>query len=184
VISRRKIKIGIGILVGLPTVVILSWVVTDSVLHATSDEDFCGGCHTMSPVVMAYREDVHGGAGTTAVQAKCINCHVPHDNPVNYMWMKARFGMHDAWAQLTYDLDAIDWQEKRKKREEFVFDSGCLTCHSNLERASEKSPKSFVAHKPYFLETTKKKCVTCHQSVGHRDLARHRAATNQAEVDP
>ncbi len=178
-ILRTKIKLAIAVLVVVPTIVLASWIVTDTVVHATSDEAFCGGCHTMTPMVMAYREDVHGGAGTTGVQAKCVGCHVPHNNAVNYMWMKTRFGMHDAWAQMTYDLDAIDWQAKRKHREDFVFDSGCLECHSNLERASEQSPKSFVAHKPYFLGTTEKKCVTCHERVGHRDLSKHLAASAQ-----
>ena len=105
---RTKIKLAIAVLVAVPTIVLASWVVTDSIVHATSDEAFCGGCHTMTPMVMAYREDVHGGAGTTGVQAKCVGCHVPHKKAVNYMWMKTRLGMHDAWAQMTYDLEAID----------------------------------------------------------------------------
>jgi cytochrome c-type protein NapC len=95
------------------------------------------------------------------------------------MYMKARFGMHDAWAQLTYDLDAIDWQAKRAHREDFVFDSGCLECHQDLERASEQSAKSFVAHKPYFLGTVEARCVTCHENVGHKNLSTHLAAAGK-----
>ncbi|MGI9203260.1 MAG: NapC/NirT family cytochrome c, partial [Woeseiaceae bacterium] len=104
-----------------------------------------------------------------------------HNNTVNYMFMKARFGMHDAWAQLTYDLDAIDWQAKREHSENFVFDSGCLSCHAELERASESSAKSFVAHRPYFLGTIESKCVSCHNRVGHKDLTDHLATASKGE---
>ena len=156
-----------------------SWIVTESMVQGTSGEAFCGGCHTMTPMVDSYREDVHGGAGNQGVQAKCTQCHIPHNNTVNYMFMKARFGMHDAWAQLTYDLDAIDWQEKRGHSENYVFDSGCLKCHANLQAASESSAVNFVAHRPYFLGTTESKCVTCHNRVGHKDLGAHLASKGE-----
>lgn len=66
-------------------------------------------------MVASYREDVHGGAGERGVQAKCTQCHLRHDNAINYMVSRARFGMHDAWAQLTYNLDAVE--------------ARCATCH-------------------------------------------------------
>ncbi len=142
-------------------------------VQGTSGAEFCGRCHTMAPMVASYRQDIHGGAGNSGVQAKCTQCHVPHTSNANHMIMKARFGVRDVWAQLTYDLDAIDWQAKREHREDYVFDSGCLGCHSNLEQASESSAVSFVAHRPYFLGTTESKCVTCHNRVGHRNLSDH-----------
>ncbi len=165
----------------MPTLVVASWVITDTIVHETSGAEFCGSCHTMTPMVDSYREDVHGGAGPRGVQAKCTQCHIPHDNAINYMFMKTRFGIHDAWAQLTYDLDAIDWQEKRAHSENFVFDSGCLECHSDLERSSESSSVSFVAHRPYFLGQIDDKCVTCHSRVGHNDLSSHLAAASKGE---
>ena len=163
----------------LPTIVLASWVVTESIVQGTSGEEFCGGCHTMTPMIASYREDIHGGAGDSGVQAKCTACHIPHNNTVNYMFMKARYGMHDAWAQLTYDLDAIDWQAKRAHSEDYVYDSGCLKCHANLQGASESSAVSFVAHRPYFLGTVKSKCVTCHNRVGHKDLGAHLPIANK-----
>lgn len=178
-ISPRTIKIGIAALVLVPAFVMASWLFTDTMVHATSDEKFCGSCHTMAPMVASYRNDVHGGGSERGVQAKCTQCHLPHDNSVNYMYRKARTGMHDVWAQLTYDLDAIDWQAKREHREDYVYDSGCIKCHSDLERASEHSAKSFVAHRPYFLGTTEATCVSCHERVGHKDLSTHLAATSK-----
>ena len=129
----------------------------------------------MSPMVSAYRADVHGGANRAGTRASCTDCHLDHSSSFAYFTSKARFGLHDVWAQATYDLDAIDWQAKRLERESFVFDSGCLGCHEDLERASELESKTFVAHRPYFLGTTDRQCVTCHERVGHRDLTTHLA---------
>lgn len=169
------------VLVVIPALAASGWVVTDTVMHRTSGESFCGDCHTMAPMVASYRQDIHGGAGARGVQARCAQCHLSHDNAISYLVSKTRFGMHDAWAQLTYDLDAIDWQAKREHRERFVFDSGCLECHANLESASESSAVNFVAHRPYFLGTTTSKCVTCHQRVGHKDLSAHLATASKGE---
>jgi cytochrome c-type protein NapC len=163
----------------LPTIVLASWIITESMVQGTSGEEFCGGCHTMTPMVDSYRLDIHGGAGDHGVKAKCTECHIPHNNTVNYMFMKARFGMHDAWAQLTYDLEAIDWQAKRAHSEDFVFDSGCLKCHGNLQAASESSAVTYVAHRPYFLGATESKCVTCHSRVGHKDLGAYLPSVNK-----
>ena len=124
----------------------------------------------MTPMVSSYRQDVHGGAGDTGVQAKCSQCHIPHTSTAKYLIMKSRYGIHDAWAQLTYDLDAIDWHEKRSHSEDYVYDSGCLKCHSDLQRATESTAVGYVAHRPYFLGTVESKCVTCHNRVGHKDL--------------
>jgi cytochrome c-type protein NapC len=165
----------------VPAVVFASWAITELMVEQTAGEPFCASCHTMNPMVAAYRQDIHGGAGDQGVKAKCTQCHIPHDNPITYMITKSRFGMHDAWAQLTYDLDAIDWQTKRGHSEDYVFDSGCLHCHKDLQRASESSAVSFVAHRPYFLGTTSSQCVTCHDRVGHKNLSEELARTSMGE---
>jgi cytochrome c-type protein NapC len=168
-------------LVLVPVAVFVSWVVTEIMVQQTAGAPFCGSCHTMDAMVAAYQRDIHGGAGSEGVKAKCTHCHVPHDNPVTYMFMKTRFGLHDAWAQLTYDLDAIDWQAKRAHSEDYVFDSGCLQCHKDLQRASEASAVSFVAHRPYFLGTTTSQCVSCHDRVGHKNLSEQLARASEGE---
>lgn len=157
----------------VPLFVFVSWVVTETMVEQTAGVEFCGTCHTMQPMVAAYLKDVHGGGGPEGVQAKCNDCHVPHENAFVYMVRKAQFGIHDVWAQLTYDLDEINWQEKRAHRELFVFDSGCLKCHKDLERATSPSAPAFIAHRAYFGEEADVKCVSCHPRVGHDALARH-----------
>jgi len=182
--SKRWIKFGVRLLIVAPLVVIASWAITDIMVHETGHAEFCGTCHTMAPMIAAYRDDVHGGASDHGVVADCAQCHAPHNNPVNYLWAKTRFGAHDLWATLTYDLDAIDWEAKRRHSERFVFDSGCLSCHKALESASESDHRTFVAHRPYFQGTTSKQCVTCHSRVGHRNLSAHLSESGQGEQQP
>lgn len=147
-----------------------SWAGVDFLVKETGDETFCAGCHSMKPMAEAYREDRHGGNNAGGTRAACVDCHLPHNNPVNYLYRKAMIGMHDVWAELTYDLDSIDWEGMRDHREDYTYDSGCLNCHSNLEKAGQQNTKMFVAHKPYFLGQTEKRCVSCHKHVGHKDL--------------
>jgi cytochrome c-type protein NapC len=160
------------IMVLAPIVVIVSWGTTEIMVEQTGGKEFCTGCHTMVPMGESYKADTHGGANNVGFRADCIDCHVSHDNPFAYLWGKAVSGTHDVWATLTYDLDAIDWEAKRKHPEEFVFDSGCLHCHIDLESATMSDVKAFVAHKPYFLGKTKQTCANCH-SVGHKNLSKY-----------
>ncbi len=157
----------------------MGWLVIDSAFKYTGGPEFCGGCHTMQPLVKAFRDDVHGGNNVNGTAAECVDCHLPHDSKLHYVISKTAYGIHDVWAQTFYDLDAIDWIAKREHRESFTYDSGCMTCHKQLERASMPNPKTFVAHKPYFLGEIESKCVSCHKNVGHKNLVDHFASSNK-----
>jgi cytochrome c-type protein NapC len=158
----------VGVILGL----ILAFIGTIMV-HHTSDKHFCGVCHTMSPMIDAYKQDVHGGANNKGIEVKCVDCHLPHDNMTNYLLTKMQTGLHDIWAEFTYDKNKIDWAEKRHHREELVYDSACLACHTNLKEATMSNFKAFNGHRAYFAGTTDKKCVSCHKNVGHKNLGDH-----------
>lgn len=160
----------IAAIAATPVVVTAAWMLTESALEATSGPDFCTSCHIMEPFASSFRADIHGGSNPRGLSALCTDCHLRHDSLAAYLWTKAQFGIHDLWAQLTYDLDAIDWQESLTRREELVFDSGCLLCHRELEDARGNNA-AFIAHRPYFLGEIERKCVSCHSQVGHHDLA-------------
>ena len=62
----------------------------------------------------------------------------------------------------------------RERREEFVYDSGCIECHKYLEEATEGSRMAFRAHRRYFSgERDDLTCVGCHENVGHHRLGYH-----------
>lgn len=156
-----------------PALVTASWLFTESLIQHTSEADFCAGCHSMQPMAAAYRDSLHGGNNPHGVQAVCVDCHLPHDNPGAYLYRKVVIGLRDSWTEFTTDVSAIDWEARRAHREDFVYDSGCLRCHRNLQQATANNPAAAAAHEAYFLGTLEMTCVACHQHVGHRDLTRH-----------
>jgi len=165
------IVVAVGLLVALFAT--LSWAVTEETFHRTSHEGFCVSCHSMKPFAAAYEEDVHGGRNQFGVQAACTDCHLDKSSSMAYFVTKAKTGMHDFIVENTEDTSKIDWEASRERREEFTYDSGCLSCHENLQDATKSNHKAFLPHKEYFLGTTDKHCVSCHEHVGHKNLSYH-----------
>lgn len=142
--------------------------------EVTASDSFCGtACHFMRPMYEAYLGDVHGGANKDGVKAKCVDCHLPHTSVTRYAYQKTYNGVVEGAMTLFSDPAKYDWEANRKNREHFVFDSACLSCHSNLENATMQNHKAFLPHRKYFAKTSNKSCVSCHENVGHKDLGFH-----------
>ncbi len=140
----------------------------------TSDDKFCSSCHTMQPVVDAYRDSIHGGNNKVGFKAKCTECHLPHTGPIRYLVAKGITGVHDVFAQTFFNLDKIDWNQKRARRHEFTYDSGCLKCHQNFPKGMNAKAGAVIAHKAYLNEEkSNRSCVNCHINVGHHNLSEH-----------
>ena len=136
-------------------------------IERTSGDNFCSSCHSMQGVVHAYQQDIHGGANANGVKAKCVDCHLPHDNVVQYVVAKAYSGSKDVLGELFW-ADSFDWVGNLKERKEFVYTSGCQKCH-DLDAIHYKIPKAFLAHKDF--KTGKvASCVQCHEHVGHKNI--------------
>lgn len=173
---KKRIIIPLIITLAVIALIVLpfiSWLITDESITATSDAKFCVSCHSMEPFEKAHDADIHGGANAHGIRATCAQCHLPHDSSFNYMMTKARTGINDLYVEQFGDPENIDWEAKREHREEWVYDSGCLTCHTNLQKATMASNDAFIAHKAYFLGTTDDQCVTCHENVGHANLSEY-----------
>ena len=145
---------------------IVSWVVIETGIEVTSRAEFCGTCHAMEPMVKSYLDSTHGGNNDRGIMSACTDCHVSHENVFVHFLGKAQSGTHDAWVTMTRKEGTLDWQALRDRREEYVYDSGCLTCHQNLEEAT--ADNGF--HDMYFNNVTGSKCATCHDGVGHANL--------------
>lgn len=142
-------------------------------LHRTSDDRFCIVCHEMKPMVAAYHNDVHGGAGKTGMKVDCVTCHLPHDNVLNYIFTKAKNGVVEGAIHFFGNPDAIDWRDNRSKRDHFVKDEGCMGCHTNYTTNTAISEKGRTMHAHYAsLKNTDQSigCASCHAEVGHQGL--------------
>ncbi len=159
----------LGIIGILLLLTVVSWMTIETGIEVSSHADFCGTCHTMEPMVKSYHDSVHGGNNPRGVMAACTDCHVSHENVFTHFVGKAQSGTHDVWVTLTKNEADLDWQAKRADHNEYVYDSGCLTCHRNLEEAT--ADKEF--HDTYFEGKTGSECVDCHAEVGHDNLNKY-----------
>ena len=170
-LSAKKI-VFISLIIGIVTGVGFSAALAVKIFNS-SDVAYCSGCHTLDPMVQAYREDIHGGKNRYGIMAKCSDCHIPQDGPITHAIEKSKTGIVDLFTEYFTDTSKIDWRKKRLQREQFVHDSGCLSCHTNLEEATKPNHKALIAHKDYFLGTSGSKCVSCHEHVGHFTLGEY-----------
>jgi len=153
----------------------LFWAGTHSAIKATSDHKFCGSCHSMEPMVTSFLADTHGGNNAGGIQATCAQCHLPHTGPLRYLMQKSINGAWDVWKEHIVGADDVDWQKKRERREEFTYNSGCLSCHNALDSSAGGRHATWIAHQPMLedginLDDPDDSCVACHQHVGHKNL--------------
>ncbi|BCX78764.1 NapC/NirT family cytochrome c [Campylobacter sp. 19-13652] len=164
---------------------------TNLAVHKTSDAAFCVSCHEwMDTSVNAYKMGSHAGV-------ECTTCHLPQDSAkLAYLLKKAANGVSEVTHMLTHDAKDMDWQANRARRAEYVYDSGCISCHAKVLGAEHGENKNAAdMHAAYvssnglsgeiggvkivFLgensssENGKKlACVSCHKSVGHESLGK------------
>ncbi|HFC10528.1 MAG TPA: cytochrome C [Chloroflexi bacterium] len=168
-VSGKKILYVIGGLLAVSVLAAVAWMVVDTGIEATAHAAFCGTCHVMQPMVAAYHDSVHGGNNPYGVAAQCSDCHVNHSNAFAYLVSKSESGIHDTWIALVMDEFTLDWQANRERRAEYVYDSGCLQCHTNLQSIAA----GHDAHAKYFDGLIDAKCVDCHPGVGHENLNKY-----------
>ncbi len=171
-VKLSRTKLIIAFVVGGLAAVVLTLGVAQFI-YVTGNDKFCSSCHVMEPMWAAYKQDTHGGANKAGFKAECAACHLPHDNILKYTFQKAVTGTYELAVNTFGNPEKIDWQERRKERAQFVFDSGCLHCHGELEKVASTNQKAFLAHRDYFAKNINKKCVECHENVGHKDLGLH-----------
>ena len=166
---NKKIIYWLGGSISLFILMIVSWMTIETGIEVSSRPTFCIACHSMEPMVKSYRDNTHGGNNPRGIAAACTDCHVSHKNLFAHFVGKAKSGTHDIWVTATTDEMALDWQAKRAERNEYVYDSGCLTCHQELERITGKQEQ----HKKYFAGVTDSQCVDCHAEIGHSNLNKY-----------
>ena len=171
-IVAKRVWLALTALASCGVAVVAAWAVVDTVFHATGDYAFCTQCHSHAPIGTSYRESMHGGNNPVGWRASCSDCHIPQDNALLYFWVKSIHGVVDPAMEVLKDSFDIDWHGNRERRSEYVYDSGCLSCHVYLAEKSDANPWAFLPHRRYF-SSDDLTCVECHQQVGHARLGYH-----------
>lgn len=148
----------------------------NALVNSTSNDKFCALCHKwMDPMVLSYSNSSHGGANKFGLKAKCVDCHLPHDSYIKYVFQKGINGVSEVTHMIFNDANDTNWQENRKNREKFVYDGGCISCHETILDVNSTDENINDMHKIYTSrldKTNKLSCVSCHKTIGHKNLGK------------
>ena len=112
----------------------------------TETPQFCGLCHSMKGQHKDWVWSAHRGA-------RCIDCHLPNDNALNHYFWKTIDGNKDVFFEFSglREHDEIELSAHGRR----VLQANCIRCHEELSSHID----------------TKRACIDCHRTVGHRMTA-------------
>lgn len=141
---NKPLMIGIlALLVALGTFTYVS----GAVAFAGTEPATCNTCHVMNDVYENWFHAPHEKV------TECVDCHLPHDNFVNYWVEKGRTGLHDVYFFSTGQTPAVIRANAQSKA---VVQENCLRCHRD-------TVESIVMGTP----DSDRYCWDCHRSVSH-----------------
>lgn len=144
---------------------------TATVMHKTSDTEFCLSCHTMQQPLAEYQGSVHF-QNTKGIRAECADCHVPHQ-PISYLKTKV-LALKDVWGEMTGKIDTPEKYEAHKlamaqsvwKTLKDNDSATCRSCHSyEAMDILGQRPEARQQH-PVAIKNGET-CIDCHKGVAH-----------------
>lgn len=148
--------------------VVLFFALFNKTIHYTSTNEFCNSCHVHPHAEASWKLSIHNNT-PSGVSVNCVDCHLPpEDQTVRFVTRKAYHGFHDLYAYLTFDIEDIDWVEKRSREasQHFVYEDGCKKCHTNMF-PSTLNKLGAESHLKYLRNPDNTSCLKCHNNVGH-----------------
>lgn len=128
--------------------------ISNAFSYLSDDPNACVNCHIMTPEYATWSHGSHGRV------AKCVDCHVPHENVILKYLFKSRDGMRHA-AMFTFRLEPQVIKMHAPGRD--VVQRNCKRCHYNqLQNVSALNISySKFEHGEGML------CWNCHREVPH-----------------
>jgi cytochrome c nitrite reductase small subunit len=112
--------------------------------YLSNAPETCINCHVMNDAYMSWQ---HGSHARTAV---CVDCHVPHSNPVAAYAFKARDGLYHSYVFTTRTEPQVLHLSRGAVP---VIQSNCQRCHGSL--------LSMVR----MTESSERTCWDCHDGI-------------------
>ena len=130
-----------GVVLGLIVVVAR---IANATSYLSDAPETCMNCHVMNDAYASWRRGSH------ARVAKCVDCHIPHGNPVAKLAFKAADGLKHSYV---FTMGTQPQVLKLSKAAVPVVQANCVRCH--LERfAMVRLPGA-----------AQRKCWDCHNTV-------------------
>ncbi len=121
--------------------------------YLSDSPETCINCHVMTSEYVSWKRSSHGRFST------CVDCHLPHQNPVKSYVFKAIDGMkHSAIFTMHAEPQAIMISNMGKK----AVQENCKRCHESLVH-----DVGLLEHTFDDYESGEKRCWSCHRHVPH-----------------
>ena len=141
-------NIPIFVAIGAAAIALALFVyVTDAISYAGTAPSTCSNCHVMDSQYENWYHAAHADSVT------CVECHLPHDNAVNYWLAKGRTGSHDVYYFVTGQAPQMI---RAKPETEQTIQANCVRCHRDTVENIMSGPQAFD-----------RDCWDCHRSVAH-----------------
>lgn len=122
-------------------------VVAEPLSYMGTDATTCNNCHVMDS---AYENWYHAPHEKVT---ECVDCHLPHDNFVNYWFQKGKTGMHDVYMFTTGQTPELI---RANAETQEIIQQNCIRCHKDAVEEIMMGPQAFD-----------RQCWDCHRSVAH-----------------
>jgi cytochrome c nitrite reductase small subunit len=121
--------------------------VADPLSYMGTEASTCANCHVMDAVYENWYHAPHEKV------TECVDCHLPHDNVVNYWFQKGMTGMHDV---VYFSAGLTPALIRAKPEAQAIIQANCIRCHK------ETVETIIMGAQPF-----ERKCWDCHRSVAH-----------------
>jgi cytochrome c nitrite reductase small subunit len=108
----------LGVVLGLAVTV---GRIANATSYLADSPETCINCHVMGDAYASWQRGSHGQV------AKCVDCHVPHSNPVAKLAFKAADGMKHSYV---FTVGAEPQVLKLSQAAEPVVQANCVRCHA------------------------------------------------------
>ncbi|WP_028766282.1 NapC/NirT family cytochrome c [Shewanella fidelis] len=160
-------------LVAVVMTLVSVFVFHESIEYSSSTE-FCVSCHSMDENYNEYKNSIHF-KNAAGVRAECRDCHIPEDNPIDFL--KAKIGgLGDIYSEyISGDIDTpLKFEQHRQKMAEDVWkmmadtnSAPCKSCHTyDAMDHAKQSPAAAAAMTGAAAKNMN--CIECHKGIAHQ----------------
>jgi len=121
--------------------------VVEPLAYMGAEAATCNNCHVMDG---AYENWYHAPHEKVT---ECVDCHLPHDNVVNYWFEKGKTGMHDVFYFSTGQTPEVI---RAKPETKAIIQANCIRCHQDTVESIVMGAQPF-----------ERQCWDCHRSSAH-----------------
>lgn len=125
-----------------------TFIYADGASYLRDDPAACANCHVMQGHFDAWAKSTHRAVAT------CNDCHAPHTNAIEKLWVKGLNGFNHSLAFTTGDFpEPLRITEMNRR----VTEAACRHCHEDIVHAIDTGGSS----------AEPMSCIRCHHEVGH-----------------